>query len=140
MPSRSDYISESTRRLVEKRAISHCEYCLIHEEDTYIGCEIDHIISIKHGGKNNDTNLAFSCLSCDRFKGTDIGSLTEKAILTRFYNPRIDNWLEHFQIIGNMILGITDIGEVTVKILRINDEERLEEREYLQNMGLFPKE
>ena len=103
MPSRSDYISESTRRLVEKRASSHCEYCLIHEEDTYIGCEIDHIISIKHGGKNNDTNLAFSCLPCNRFKGTDI-------------------------------------GEVTVKIPRINDEERLEEREYLQNMGLFPKE
>ena len=139
MPSRSDYISESTRRLVEKRANSHCEYCLIHEEDTYIGCEIDHIISIKHGGKNDDTNLAFSCLLCNRFKGTDIGSLTEKGELTRFYNPRIDNWLEHFQIIGNMILGITDIGKVTVKILKINDEERLEEREYLQDMGLFPK-
>ena len=139
MPSRSDYVSENTRRLVEKRASNHCEYCLIHEEDTYIGCEIDHIISIKHGGKNNDTNLAFSCLPCNRFKGTDIGSLTEKGELTRFYNPRIDNWLEHFQIIGNMILGITDIGEVTVKILKINDEERLEEHEYLQDMGLFPK-
>ncbi len=139
MPSRSDYISESTRRLVEKRANSHCEYCLIHEEDTYVGCEIDHIISIKHSGKNDVTNLAFSCLSCNRFKGTDIGSLTEKGKLTRFYNPRTDNWLEHFQIVGNMILGITDIGEVTVKILRINDEERLEEREYLQEMGLFPK-
>jgi hypothetical protein len=139
MPSRSDYISESTRRLVEKRANSHCEYCLIHEEDTYIGCEIDHIISIKHSSKNDDTNLAFSCLPSNRFKGTDIGSLTEKGELTRFYNPRIDNWLEHFQIIGNMILGVTNIGEVTVKILRINDEERLEEREYLQDMGLFPK-
>lgn len=139
MPSRSDYISKSTRRLVEKRANSHCEYCLIHEDDTYIGCEIDHIISIKHDGKNDETNLAFSCLPCNRFKGTDISSLTEKGELTRFYNPRTDNWLEHFQIIGNMILGITDIGEVTVKILKINDEERLEEREYLQDMGLFPK-
>jgi hypothetical protein len=38
-----------------------------------------------------------------------------------------------------MILGISDIGEVTVKILKINEEERLEEREYLQSMGLFPK-
>jgi hypothetical protein len=65
--------------------------------------------------------------------------LSEKGELTRFYNPRIDNWLDHFQIIGNMILGITNIGEVTVKILKINDEERLEEREYLQDMGLFPR-
>jgi 5-methylcytosine-specific restriction endonuclease McrA len=51
MPNRDDYISESSRRLVEERADKRCEYCLIYEEDTYIGCEIDHIISIKHGGK-----------------------------------------------------------------------------------------
>jgi HNH endonuclease len=139
MPNRDDYISESTRRLVEERADKRCEYCLIYEEDTYIGCEIDHIISIKHGGKNNDSNLAFSCFPCNRFKGTDIASFTTKGILSRFFNPRIDNWTEHFKIQGNMILGISDIGEVTVKILKFNEEERLEEREYLQDMGLFPK-
>ena len=27
-----------------------CEYCLIHEDDTVFGCEVDHIISTKHGG------------------------------------------------------------------------------------------
>ncbi len=46
----SSYISEKLRMLVASRADYLCEYCLIHENDTYFGCEVDHIISIKHGG------------------------------------------------------------------------------------------
>ena len=36
-------------------------------------------------------NLAFACVFCNRYKGTDIGSIaltTNK--FTRFFNPRID--------------------------------------------------
>jgi 5-methylcytosine-specific restriction endonuclease McrA len=47
MPS---YVNEQLRRLVALRAEHLCEYCLIHEEDTFYGCEVDHIISLKHGG------------------------------------------------------------------------------------------
>jgi hypothetical protein len=38
-------MSEELRRLVATRAEHLCEYCLIHEEDTFLGCEVDHIIS-----------------------------------------------------------------------------------------------
>ena len=35
------------RRLVIARAGRRCEYCLIHEDDTYFGCEVDHVVSEK---------------------------------------------------------------------------------------------
>ena len=46
----SIYVSEELRQFVAARAQYLCEYCLIHEEDTYVGCQIDHIVSLKHGG------------------------------------------------------------------------------------------
>jgi hypothetical protein len=45
----SSYINAALRRLVATRAEGLCEYCLINEEDAFFGCEVDHIISEKHG-------------------------------------------------------------------------------------------
>jgi hypothetical protein len=54
----SSGISEPLHRLVAERACHVCEYCLIHERDTFWGCEVDHIISRKHGGSHSSENLA----------------------------------------------------------------------------------
>ena len=61
MPNRENYVSEALRRLVAQRASYCCEYCLINEADTYISCEVDHIISVKHGGLTEAANLAYAC-------------------------------------------------------------------------------
>ena len=55
------YISAELRRLVFTRAEGLCEYCLLAEEDTFYGCEVDHIISEKHGGPTQEDNLASAC-------------------------------------------------------------------------------
>lgn len=55
------YISDSLRKKVEKRANYVCEYCLISIEETFFGGEIDHIVSIKHGGQTVFENLALAC-------------------------------------------------------------------------------
>lgn len=47
------YLNLELCRLVSQRADNLCEYCLIAEHDTILGCAIDHIISIKHGGSSN---------------------------------------------------------------------------------------
>ena len=39
------HIPAEVRREVTLRAHHLCEYCLIHADDTYWGCQIDHIIS-----------------------------------------------------------------------------------------------
>jgi len=61
--------------LVVARADHLCEYCLIHEEDTFFGCEVDHIISEKHGGPTTADNLADACVFCNRAKGSDVASI-----------------------------------------------------------------
>ena len=56
------YVSVELRRLVLFRADRRCEYCLIHEDDTFFGCEVDHIVSEKHDGPTVADNLAYACL------------------------------------------------------------------------------
>ena len=51
-------ISEALRRLVADRAYHVCEYCLAHEDDLSHTCEVDHVVSTKHGGKSTAENLA----------------------------------------------------------------------------------
>ncbi|MSU49330.1 MAG: HNH endonuclease [Opitutus sp.] len=52
-------VSERLRQQVAERAYHVCEYCLLHEDDTFWGCQVDHIISRKHKGSTEFTNLAF---------------------------------------------------------------------------------
>ena len=58
----SNYVSDQLRRLVTGRAEHLCEYCLIHEDDTFFGAEVDHIVSLKHSGPAEPANLAYSVL------------------------------------------------------------------------------
>ena len=133
------YISVKTRQFVAQRAESRCEYCLIHEDDTFFGCEIDHIISKKHGGNNDPANLAYSCLFCNRHKGTDVGSIhPTTGKLIRFFNPRKDHWDKHFQLNGVTIESLSDIGDITIRLFALNAQERLLERETLLSIGAYP--
>ena len=67
------YINVALRQLVIRRANGLCEYCLIHEDDTYFGCQVDHIISEKHGGPTEEGNLAYACSFCNRNKVVILG-------------------------------------------------------------------
>jgi len=135
------YIGAELRRLVIARAESLCEYCLLHEDDTFFGCEVDHIISEKHGGPTEENNLALACLTCNRNKGSDIASLVPgTTTLVRFFNPRTDRWSEHFWLgsDGITITTLTDIGEATARIFGFNTDERLLERQALQIVSRYP--
>jgi hypothetical protein len=133
-----DYVGPELRRLVAERAGRRCEYCLVAEEDTFLGCEVDHVVSLKHGGPTEPDNLALACAFCNRHKGSDIGSISRAGELTRFYNPRSDRWADHFRLAGDLIEPLTEIGEVTARILKFNDGERLLERQALRAAGRYP--
>nr|WP_216859184.1 HNH endonuclease signature motif containing protein [Hymenobacter citatus] len=117
--------------MVASRAGIHCEYCHIQEDDTFLGCQVDHIISEKHGGLTVAENLAYACTFCNRNKGSDIASLAADGTLTRLFNPPTDDWASHFSIVGFAVQGLTPIGEVTARLLGFNTPERLLEREAL---------
>ncbi|MGH9837488.1 MAG: HNH endonuclease [Blastocatellia bacterium] len=125
--------------MVIARAGNICEYCLIHIDDTFYGGELDHIISVKHGGLTTAENLANTCQICNRNKGSDLGSIYwPTGQLTRFFNPRTDHWADHFELRGSAIMPLTEIGDVTVRILGFNTAEILEERQGLIEDAHYP--
>lgn len=111
----SRYIAREIRQLVIHRAFQFCEYCLLHESQSFIGFEVDHIISIKHGGSNEASNLAYACHYCNQYKGSDIGTiLAASNDYVRFYHPKKDRWLEHFGLEQTLITPKSIYGEATI--------------------------
>ena len=132
-------VSERLRRQVAERAYHVCEYCLIHEDDTFWGCQVDHIISRKHGGASESANLAWACACCNNTKGSDLGTLVRQPPqLLRLFHPRTDRWGGHFLLHGVRIDPVNPIGEATVKLLQLNHDSRLRERETLAETGRYP--
>ena len=135
----STHVPAALRRLVERRADGLCEYCLIHEDDTFLGCQIEHIRSEKHHGPTTATNLALACVFCNRHKGNDIATIPlGTGVLSRLFNPRLDQWAEHFELRGSVIEPLTAMGEATAQLLLFNHPDRLVEREALIAGGRYP--
>ena len=134
-------LSEPLRQLVSDRAKNRCEYCFLPQWAALHKHEPDHIVPRQHGGETEESNLALSCLRCNRYKGPNLGSIDPiTGKLTSFFNPRLDKWKEHFEFMGVTIHPLTPEGRVTVKIFRLNDEDRLEERRRLVLTGLYDTE
>ena len=134
-------IDRKLRDFVAVRANFVCEYCLLAESDAFFRFQVEHIISRKHGGMTTEENLAFSCVFCNLHKGTDIASVVPgKEGLVRLFDPRKDRWSSHFELDGMMIRALTDIGEATVRILKLNHPDRIIERQTLSEQGRYPSE
>lgn len=137
----SNYISPEIRQAVAARANFVCEYCLIAEADAYFRFQVEHIISRKHGGASELENLALACVFCNRHKGSDIASLKpETGDLVRLYNPRTMRWREHFRLKEVVIEPLTEIGEATIRILQMNHDDQILERQVLSRRGRYPSE
>ena len=135
----STAVSERLRREVADRAYRVCEYCLVHEQDTFWGCQVDHIISRKHGGPTEAENLAWAGATCNNTKGTDLGErVGQPPGLVRLFHPRSDRWSQCFQLLGVRIEPANPVGEATVKLLQLNHDSRQRERQMLALVGRFP--
>jgi hypothetical protein len=55
------------------------------------------------------------------------------------FNPRMQNWDDHFELSGAQIIGRTAIGRATVSLLRLNDDERLSYRQSLIDAERYPR-
>ncbi len=132
--------SAALRKKILDRAGQRCEYCKLHEDDSGYTHQVDHVVSRKHGGQTILDNLAFCCIVCNRFKGSDIASFDTEGRAVRFFNPRSDQWEDHFEISGPHIVPRTETGEARIRILRMNSTERIEERHSLQILGTYPRQ
>jgi hypothetical protein len=133
------YIPTALRRLVFERAGYCCEYCLIPQDEVFAVHEPDHIIGEQHGGTTTADNLALACIHCNRQKGPNIASIdAETGELKFLFNPRQQDWNEHFRLDGPTIVAVTAVGRVTVRLLALNASERIEIRQTLIEDGLYP--
>jgi hypothetical protein len=124
------HIPVALGRFVAARAKWHCEYFRIAEEDTWFGCQVDHIVSEKHGGPTDADNLAFACAPCNRHKGSDVATVDQTGTLVALFHPRKHPWQEHFKLADALIVCISAIGTATVRILKMNLPYRIEERRW----------
>ena len=127
--------------LVVERANNRCEYCKMHQSLQGATFHLEHVIPRSHGGSDDVENLAWSCPSCnlhksDRVKIRPVGSNQQVDL----FNPRRDNWSDHFEWDDHQIVGKTEVGAATVDALDLNHERRLKIRQAEQLFGLFPPE
>jgi hypothetical protein len=136
----SESVPATLRALVRERAKQKCGYCLLHEEDVLFPHEPDHIIAVKHRGRTEEGNLAWACFTCNRLKGSDIGSIDlETGQLVRLFHPRRDRWRRHFRLQAGRIIPRTAVGRVTVFLLQFNRPELIQLRRRLIREGLYPR-
>ncbi len=135
----SRLVSKALRQQVAARAVFRCEYCLVPERFLATTFHVDHVRSIKHGGATVLDNLAFACPHCNQNKGSDVATFTddEGQNTIRLYNPRLDDWGLHFEVVNGSISSISPIGMATVKLLEFNQPDRIIFRQALIASGMY---
>jgi HNH endonuclease len=129
------------RQLVTERAYGCCEYCMSQEKYSSQSFSLEHILPKIFGGTDELVNLALACQGCNNFKFIKI-KLFDKITNTEvsLFNPRQDNWQDHFQWNSNftVIIGLTPSGRVTVEALQLNRENLINQRIVYRAFGIHP--
>lgn len=133
-------ISKAQRESVRNRAGNCCEYCRVSQASRLVQFQVDHIIAVKHSGTDDEENLCLACYKCNNYKGSNIATIDRvTGDVTKLYNPRQQKWDEHFRIeAGAKIIGLSPEGRATITVLRINDEQRILQRQGDANLGDYP--
>ena len=134
-------IDAALRELVVERAKRRCEYCQIPQSAvTFRAFHVEHIRARQHGGNDNASNLCLACHRCNAYKGPNLTSVDpDTQAVVPLFNPRQQDWAEHFGFRNAEIVGLTEVGRATVSLLRVNDEQRVALREELLALGQLPE-
>jgi len=127
-----------TRQLVRRRANDRCEYCHLPQAGHDERFSIDHIIPIKHGGGESESNLALACLRCNLGKGANLSGIDSiSGQIVSLFDPRRHVWHQHFHWNGPLLAGLTPEGRATVSVMNMNAPERVQLRQSLITEGLL---
>ena len=58
--------------------------------------------------------------------------------LIPLFNPRTQNWFNHFEVKRGEVLSLSTIGEATIKLLDINQSARVDARFEMMLAGCYP--
>ncbi len=136
------YIPAEIDRRVREAARNQCGYCLSPQHLVMARLEIEHIIPTSKGGSDDESNLWLACPLCNRHKSDKINGIDPKTgHMVPLFNPRLQNWAEHFRWSddGLRVIGLTPTGRVTVIALHLSDDtDALTVRSYWIMAGWHP--
>ncbi len=130
----------TVRAVVRSRAARRCEYCRLHEDDLPLfPFHVEHIIPKKHRGTDDPMNLSWCCHHCNLAKSSNLSGVDPvTGRVTGLFNPRRQRWKRHFEWDGSLLVGRTACGRATIAVLNINAPHRIDLRDLLILVGLFP--
>ena len=129
-------MDEAIRVSVAVRADYRCEYCRLHQDDDVYTFHVEHIVAVKHGGTDELENLAYACQHCNLHKGTNLSGIDPATgAVVELFHPRRDDWVQHFSLNGPFYFGLSPIGRATIRVLAMNDPERVRIRSMLGPHG-----
>src|SRR5262249_2642391 len=117
---------------VWRRARSCCEYCQLPQEYSDLPFQVDHIIAEQHGGQTRLNNLALACLPDNKHKGPNLAGIDPfTGKMVALFHPRRQKWHRHFRWKGPVLVGRTQTGRATIRVLDINAPDRVQLRRCL---------
>lgn len=123
---------------IQRRAGGRCEYCRKPDGVSEYPHHADHIVAVKHNGQTELENLAWACFQCNINKGSDLTTFDpDTKVLVRLFNPRTQQWEEHFEFRDALVVGKTSLGRATIQLLQMNHIDQLETRSHLMQAGLW---
>src|SRR5438128_12391749 len=108
---------------VAERPSHRCEYCQAPEAIFNFPFEVEHIVPPRHGGTDDESNLALACRGCNLHKADHLnGPDAETQATVRLFHPRRDEWAGHFSVTEGTgeIVGLTPVGRATLARLQMN--------------------
>jgi hypothetical protein len=134
-------VGDDSKAFVISRAGGRCEYCKMHQSLQGATFHIEHVIPRVRGGTSELENLALACPSCNLHKADRVSfALNRDSAVVALFHPRTDRWSDHFEWDDYQLVGKTDTGVLTIRLLDLNHERRLKIRQAEQMFGLFPPE
>jgi hypothetical protein len=100
---------------------------------------IEHVVPRGRGGNSDPENLSLACPSCNLHKADRVDFvLVQGHPAIALFNPRTDIWNEHFEWEDYQLIGKTNVGLATIRMLDLNHDRRIKIRQAEQIFGLFP--
>lgn len=134
-------ISRKIQAKVRRDAKNRCGYCLLPQEILMGKLEIEHLLPLAEGGTDDEENLWLACRDCNSYKSSKVYVFDEETEqIVKLFNPRTQNWHEHFRFNENQtkIIGKTVCGRATVVALRMNEEQAVSARTRWVAAGWYP--
>ena len=99
---------------------------------------VEHVFPSALGGLTVMENLAWACPGCN-LKKSDRTQIIDPLTIenVRMFNPRRDNWYDHFAWDGFRIVALSPTGRALVEAFELNHLRRQRIRQAEQLFGLF---